>query len=76
MMVLKTTLPRVLLRYRLQVEPDAEINGHVISTMLTPTTAVPMQIHPPDDHYVASPIRGNIHEMVELSAECGVRSAE
>jgi cytochrome P450 len=73
MMVLKTTLPRVLLRYRLQIEPGAEINGRVISTMLTPTTPVPTQIHAPDGNYVASPIRGNIHEMVELSAECGVR---
>jgi cytochrome P450 len=66
MMVLKATLPRILLRYRLQVEPDAEINGRVISTMLTPTTAIPMQVHAPDGKYVASPIRGNIHEMVEL----------
>jgi cytochrome P450 len=66
MMVLKTTLPRVLLRYRLQVEPGAEISGRVISTMLTPTTAVPMQIHAPGGNYAASPIRGNIHDMVEL----------
>lgn len=66
MMVLKTTLPRILLRHRLQIEPNAEINGRVISTMLTPTSAVPIQIHPPDGNFAASPVRGNVHEMVEL----------
>jgi cytochrome P450 len=66
MMVIKTTLPRVLLRYRLKLEPGAEINGRVISTMLTPTTAVPMQIHPAGSDYSASPIHGTIREMVEL----------
>lgn len=66
MMVIKTTLPRILLRYRLQLEPGAEISGRVISTMLTPTTRVPMQIHPAGSQYTASPIHGNIHEMVEL----------
>jgi cytochrome P450 len=66
MMVLKATLPRILLRYRLLVEPNAEISGRVISTMLTPITSVPMQIHLADGRYTSSPVRGNIHEMVDL----------
>lgn len=66
MLTIKTVLPTILKRYRLSVVPNSEINGRIISTMLGPTTPVPMQIEPQDGRFEASPVSGNIHTMVEL----------
>jgi hypothetical protein len=59
-------LPSILKRYRLTVEPGCEINGKIISTMLGPTTAVPMRIAHQDGRFQSSPVTGNIHSMVWL----------
>jgi cytochrome P450 len=64
--VLRIALRTILLRFRLQVVPGAEISAHVESTMLMPTHGVPVQIHPPDGRFAASPVDGNIHELVDL----------
>ena len=64
--VLRITLRKVLLRYRLRVVPGAEISAHVESTMLMPTHGVPMQICPADGAFESSPVDGNIHELVDL----------
>jgi len=66
MMILKTVLPAILKRCRLSVVPDCEINGKIVSTMLGPTTPVPMTVHPADGRFNSAPVRGNIHQMVEL----------
>jgi len=66
MMELKTALPMILKRFRLTVEPGAEISSKVISTMLGPTTTVPMLISPPDGQFAAQPVSGNIHTLVNL----------
>lgn len=66
MMILKTTLPAILKRYRLSLQPGAEVSGRIISTMLGPTTSVPMEIHPPDGRFAAAEATGNIHSMVDL----------
>jgi cytochrome P450 len=66
MMILKTTLPRILFRYGLQVQPGAEINARVISTMLTPTTCLPMRLYSAGSNYRASAVYGNIHELVQM----------
>lgn len=65
-MILKTALPMILKRFRLAVVPGAEINGNIISTMLGPTTPVPMRLHPPDGRFEAAPCVGNIQRMVDL----------
>jgi cytochrome P450 len=64
--VLRITLRKVLLRYRLRVVPGAEISAHVESTMLMPTHGLPMQICPADGAFEGSPVDGNIHELVDL----------
>jgi cytochrome P450 len=64
--VIRIALRRILSRYRLSVQPGADIGVHVESTMLVPTNGLPMQIHPADGLFEASPIAGNIHELVEF----------
>ena len=66
MQTLRTMLPSILKRYRLTVVPGAEINGKIVSTMLGPTTPVPMRIARQDGRFESSPVIGNIHSMVFL----------
>ncbi len=67
MMIIKTTLPRIVQRFRLTVQPQANICGKVISTMLTPTTKVPVEISEHDGTFQASPIQGNLLDLVDFS---------
>jgi hypothetical protein len=67
MMTLKTTLPTILKRSRLMMSPNCEVNGSVISTMLSPTGPLQMEIHPVDCQFEARPVTGNIHDLDRLS---------
>jgi cytochrome P450 len=64
--IMRIALGRILSRYRLSVVPGSNVGVHVESTMLVPTHGLPMQIHPADGFYSASPIVGNIRELVEF----------
>jgi cytochrome P450 len=66
MMILKTALPMILKRYSVSMQPGAEVSGKVISTMLGPTTTVPMLVSRPDGRFQSQPVTGNIHSMVDL----------
>ena len=66
MMTLKTALPMIVKRYRLTVVPGSEISGMVVSTMLGPTTKIPMSVVPQDGRFEASAVTGNIHSMMHL----------
>ncbi len=66
MMTLRTVLPTILKRYRLRVVPGCEINGKIVSTMLGPTTPVPMVIADQDGAFQSSPVTGNIRRMVHF----------
>jgi cytochrome P450 len=68
MMTIKTTLPIILQRYRLSVVPGAAINGRVIATMLAPTAGMPMVISPVTVPFTASPVAGNIHDLMDLQS--------
>ena len=74
-LILKTTLPTLLQRFKLTVVPHSEVSGKVISTMLGPTTSVMMRIDRQDGRFECHPVRGNIHEMVELREVVPVRRA-
>jgi cytochrome P450 len=69
MMQFKISLPTILRRFKLTVERGAEINGRVMSTMLFPTSAVPMRIELQDGQFVAHPVGGNIHTLVDLPSK-------
>lgn len=66
MMQLKITLPAILNRFKLTVAPNAEITGRVQSTMLFPIGRVPVQVSAQDGRFESSPVRGNIHTLVDL----------
>lgn len=66
MLTLKTALPTILQRFRVSVVPNCEVSGKIISTMLGPTTTVLMRIDEQDGRFECHPVRGNIHEMVDL----------
>jgi cytochrome P450 len=64
--IIRIALGRILSRYRLSVVPGSEVNAHVESTMLVPSDGLPMQIRAADANFSASPIGGNVHELVEF----------
>lgn len=66
MTTIKLALATILGRYRLTVQPGARIDGHVLSTMLTPTAGMPMIVAHADGRCEASPVTGNIHSLVKL----------
>jgi cytochrome P450 len=65
-MIMKIALATILQRYHFTMVPGSRINGHVISTMLTPTTSVPMSITTPATPFTHTPVQGNIHDLVSL----------
>lgn len=66
MMILKLTLPTMLKRFRIGSVAGSEVNGKILSTMLTPVGTVPMQLHAADGRFSASAITGTIHDLVDL----------
>ncbi len=72
---IKTILPRILKRFRLAVVAGSEITGQVVSTMLNPISGIPMQVAAPDGRFAASPVRGNIHSLVDLHLTANERRA-
>lgn len=75
MLIMKTTLPTLLQQFKLSVVPNTEVSGKVISTMLGPTTSVMMRIDRQDGRFESHPVRGNIHEMVDLREIPAIRRA-
>jgi cytochrome P450 len=66
MMTIRLTISTLWQRVRLAVVPGADINGKVTSTMLGPTTGMPMLVLSTQSPYQNHWVRGNIHELVEL----------
>lgn len=65
---LKVAVGRIMRRYRLGVVPFARINQRVRLTMTPQESGVPVTIHPQDGRFCASPVRGNILELVDTPA--------
>jgi cytochrome P450 len=68
LMEVRIVLAMILQRYRLAVVPGARIDRRVKIT-LSPRHGMPVVVHPADGRFAASraPVRGNIHEMVDLA---------
>jgi cytochrome P450 len=64
--VIRIALQRILTRFRLSALPGSNVSCHIESTMLFPTHGVPMRIHSPDGEFVAVPITGNVHDLVDF----------
>ncbi|QDU81444.1 Pentalenene oxygenase [Polystyrenella longa] len=66
MVILKMVIPKILSRFKLSTVPNSTINGRVISTMLTPTSTVPLLLEEQDGNFTSAPIQGSIHNLVHL----------
>lgn len=75
LVTMKTILPRILKRYRLNVVAGSEITGRVVSTMLNPISGLPMEVSRQDGNFAASPVWGNIHSLVNLPTAAHERRA-
>ena len=75
MLIMKTTLPTILQRFKVTMVPNSEVSSKVISTMLGPTTSVMMRIDRQDGKFRSAPVCGNIHEMVDLREVVSTRRA-
>jgi hypothetical protein len=65
-LIVRLTIGTLWQRARLSVMPGANINGRVTSTMLGPTTGMPMLVLSQQAAYENQWVRGNIHDLVEL----------
>lgn len=75
MLIMKTVVPTILQRFKVTVVPNSEVSGKVISTMLGPTTSVRMMVDHQDGRFECQPVRGNIHDMVDLRELKSIRKA-
>jgi cytochrome P450 len=66
LVIIRTTLRKILSRFRLSVAEGANVSAHVESTMLVPTNGIPMKIHEADGQFASAPVTGNIHELLDL----------
>ncbi|MDA0284613.1 MAG: cytochrome P450 [Planctomycetota bacterium] len=64
MSILNIVLPMTLRQAGLQVVPGTEVNGRVISTMLSPESAIPVRLLEPGTVAATSPLAGNINDLV------------
>lgn len=68
MMQFKISLPTILGKFKLSMVPGADIQARVMSTMLFPTSTIPMRIERQDGMFTSQPVSGNIHTLVDLPA--------
>ncbi len=67
--IMRGVLPTIWRRFRMSAIPNSEVSALVVSTMLGPTTTVPMQLHQPGSRIDVAPLRGNISELVTFDTE-------
>jgi hypothetical protein len=65
LLTIKITLATILQHYHLSAVPGATINGKVISTMLTPTSVIPMRVLPASAPFQAARVEGNVHTLYQ-----------
>ncbi len=68
MMQFKISLPTILGKFKLSMVPGAEVQARAMSTMLFPTSTIPMRIERQDGVFTSQPVSGNIHSLVDLPA--------
>lgn len=75
MKILRTTIPRILSRYRLHVPAGTELNAMVHGTMLWPVGACPVELGEADGCFESAEVAGNIAELLDLPAPERVTTA-
>lgn len=66
MVEIRTALTIMLKRFNFQIQPMSTVNGHVISTMLGPTSSIKAKLLAATDMPQTVPVLGSIHNLVEL----------
>jgi cytochrome P450 len=74
MVEIRTALTIMLKRFHFQIEPMSTVNGHVISTMLGPTSPIHATLIPTNVLPTTVPITGSIHSLVELPEQARIIS--
>jgi len=64
--IMRSVLPSIWRRFRLSSVPHSEVSALVVSTMLGPTTSVPMQLHAAGTPTETRSLRGNLPELVNF----------
>lgn len=64
--IIKISLAMILQSFRLSVTPNARVDRWVKLTM-SPRRGMSMRLHQQDRQFAAVPVRGNIHQMVDLT---------
>lgn len=64
--IMRSVLPSIWRRFRLSSVPHSEVSALVVSTMLGPTTSVPMQLHAAGTPTETRLLRGNLPELVNF----------
>ncbi len=64
--IMRSVLPAIWRRFRLSAISNSEINALVISTMLGPTTTVPMLLNAPGTMTATANLRGNLPQLVSF----------
>jgi len=64
--ILRTVLPMILGRFRMDIQPHAKVDARVVSTMLTPVSGVPVSVRAGGEVAARAPIRGNLKALVDL----------
>lgn len=65
-LIINTMVAMTVQRYALAMVPGSRIDRQAALT-LAPKYGLPMNVHPPVDRVGAIPVRGNIHQLVDLS---------
>jgi hypothetical protein len=68
MVEIRTALTIMLKRFNFQIQPMSTVNGHVISTMLGPTSSIQSLLLPADRTPITVPVMGSVHKLVALPA--------
>ena len=68
MVEIRTALTIMLKRFNFQIKPMSTVNGHVISTMLGPTSSIQSLLLPADRAPITVPVLGSVHKLVALPA--------
>ena len=68
MMQFKISLPTILGKFKVSMLAGSEVQACVRSTMLFPSSTIPMRIERQDGQFRSTSVSGNIHSMVDLPA--------
>lgn len=64
--ILRTTIPRLFERYRLEVPAGTDLSAMIHGTMLAPVGPCPVTLHEADGRFESTPITGNLTTLVDL----------